>query len=116
MGSPDEVVRTRANGVSMKEAIILALTIGLIAGSLGMPEEAKKKKKKKKPAVVLEQGETKYFLRWDGDGSTCDANYLSITDAEDGGSGCEATVQPAQEVLTAAGQQITRDWAAVDGL
>ena len=99
----------------MKKILATALAGGLVLGALVAPAAAKKKKKPKAPVPVA--SEVKYFLRWDGDGTTCDAQYLSIEDAEDGGSGCESIGLPAQEVLIATGQgALTHEWPAQDGL
>ena len=95
--------------MKFKRLIALALVGGVVAGGLSTADAKKK--------VVLKASQQKYFMRWDGDGQTCGANFLSVKDAPDGGNGCEFTFQPAQEVLIASGQgALARDWAARDGL
>lgn len=70
----------------MKRAIVLALVVGLVAGSLAAPAVAKKKKKGKKPALV--QVDRKFFVRRDDCAGDADNPHLSIVDEADGGNGC----------------------------
>lgn len=97
----------------MKRAIAVALALGLLAGAMAAPAEAGKKKKKK-----LVASEAKFFMHWDDDGAGgCGgAVHMDLEDKEDPGSGCEFIAQPANEVLIAAGQGLSRDWPASAGL
>lgn len=61
-----------------KRMIVIGVLVGLLAGALVAPAEAKKKKKKP-PALV--QADQQMFLR--GEGCTVDARALSIVDAPD---------------------------------
>ena len=97
--------------MKFKKLLALALMAGLVAGSLGSAEAAKRRK-----IVKWIPQEKAFFLRWDGTADTCGEPYLSIEDGEDLGNGCEAIAQPAQELLIATDQGITRDWPARDGV
>jgi hypothetical protein len=97
--------------MKFKKLLALGLMAGLVVGSLGVAEAAKRRK-----IVKFIPTEQSFFLRWDGTADTCGEAYLSIEDGEDLGNGCEAVAQPAQEVLIATEQGITRDWPARDGV
>lgn len=110
----------------MKKKISILLVFGLVAGMLFAPAEAgqkKKKKKKKKPPVAAPQfveKELTFYLRWDDDGAggCAGAQYLSLEDGEDPGSGCAYTFQPANEVFHATGAEdpLVREWPAANGV
>lgn len=102
----------------MKKLIATALVGGLVMGALVAPATAAKKKKKPKVPVAV-ASETKFFMHWDDDGAggCAGAQYLSIEDKEDPGSGCEFTALPAQEILIATGQgALSREWPATNGV
>jgi hypothetical protein len=103
----------------MRKAIITALVLGLLAGSMALPAEAKKKKKKKPPVVALAPTELKFFLHWDDDGAggCTGAQYMDLTDKE-GDTGCSFTFQPAQEAFIASGAQdpLAYVWPATEGV
>lgn len=99
----------------MKKALIVALVLGLIAGSLAAPAAAKKKKKKKPPVpVAVDQ---KFFLR-DADGCDTSENQLSLLDGVDTGcwyvdSGLAYEAIVGAGLLTSA--DLAQSWASVDG-
>jgi hypothetical protein len=73
----------------MKKAIVTALVLGLVAGSLALPAEAGKKKKKKKKVTKVERSVT----------GTYDAPALVIAGAcgQDGAIGCVTFATGAEE-------------------
>lgn len=92
----------------MKRTVVTLVAVGLLAGSLAAPVEAKKKKKKKPPAPVatLVPGELKYFPHYpdDGAGGCTATQYMDLQDTPD--TTCSTTAQVAQEVLAATGQEL----------
>jgi hypothetical protein len=100
----------------MKKTFAVMMALGLLAGALIAPADAAKKKKKKKvPSVAAE---AKFFMHWDDDGAGGCAGmvHMDLEDKPDPGSGCEFVAQPANEVLIATGQGLSRDWPASAGL
>jgi hypothetical protein len=69
------------------------------------------------PAADAGSKTRSFFLRWDDDGAGgCGPFYLSTKDLPDSAGTCWYTFQPAQEVLTAAGMQLVREWSTTDGV
>lgn len=101
----------------MKRVLVVGLVLGLLAGSLIGPAEAKKKKKKKPPpAAAAVPVDVNYYLRNDGDG--CDAANLrlSTTDTTTGAS-CIATDGTVNEINMMRGEKpTTLVFNAADGL
>lgn len=97
--------------MKFKKLLALGLIAGVVAGSLSTADAAKRRR-----IVKFIPTEKQFFLRWDGTADSCGEAYLSIEDGEDLGNGCEAVAQPAQELLIATDQGITRDWPARDGV
>jgi hypothetical protein len=89
----------------MRKALILALIAGLMIGS-SVTADAKKKRKPR-PVTM------KYFLHFPATGDTCGTRYMDLKDTAD--SGCGYTFQPANEVLTQAGQGLLAEWPAAGG-
>jgi hypothetical protein len=94
----------------MKRSIVVLVALGLIAGSLAAPVEAKKKKKKPKtpPAVTLVPAELKFFPHYPPDGATpegCTSTQsMDLKDTVD--TTCSNSTQVAQEVFAAAGEEL----------
>jgi hypothetical protein len=99
----------------MKKTFAVMMALGLLAGALIAPADAARKKKKKVPSVAAE---AKFFMHWDDDGAGGCAGmvHMDLEDKPDPGSGCEFVAQPANEVLIATGQGLSRDWPASAGL
>lgn len=89
----------------MKRAVVVLVALGLLAGALVAPADAKKKKKKTPPATMA-PGELKYFLHYpdDGAGGCTAATHMDLQDSPD--TGCSYTFQAAQEGFEAAGQDL----------
>lgn len=102
----------------MRKAIVTALVLGLVAGTIALPAEAKKKKRKR--IVVMQPAESKFFLHWDPDGSVPQEGCTNVTymDTEEKvGTTCSDSTQVAQEVLIAAGQEpVTYSFPATGGI
>lgn len=101
----------------MKRTVVVVVAIGLLAGALVAPADAKKKKKKPPvPAVTLVPGELKYFLHYpdDGAGGCTATTMMDLKDSPD--TGCSYTFQAAQEAFIASGQEIlTNVYPATEG-
>jgi hypothetical protein len=89
----------------MKKALVLAMIVGLMVGS-SVTADAKKRRKPR-PVTM------KYFLHFPAQGDTCGTRYMDLKDSVD--SGCGYTFQPANEVLTQAGQGLIAEWPATGG-
>ncbi|MGH2730964.1 MAG: hypothetical protein ACRDJI_10215 [Actinomycetota bacterium] len=101
----------------MRKTIITALVLGLLAGSLVAPADAKKKKKKPK-APSLVQVDQQMFLR--GDGCTVEARALSTEDNADTEciytrAGLLYDTIP-ESAPAPAGANPWQTWPAVDGI
>jgi hypothetical protein len=99
-----------------RRILVVGLILGLLAGALAMPAQAKKKKKKPKPPALV-QVDQQMFLR--GDACAAEARGLSITDAPD--AECIYTrsglLYDAGEGLPApVGADPWQTWPAVDGV
>lgn len=87
----------------MRRFIVIALAAVLSAGMVGLVEA-------KKPAK-----ERTFYLHFPSDGGTCGTSFMDLDkDLKD--SGCGYTAQPANELLYAAGDPLSRDWPAADGV
>lgn len=103
----------------MKRAIVVLVALGLLAGALTAPVEAKKKKKNPgTPVVTLVPAELKYFPHYAPDGATPEgctgAQSMDLKDTVD--TTCSNSSQAAQEVYAAAGQElISYTYPATEG-
>jgi hypothetical protein len=99
----------RLEVAEMKRVVVVLVAMGLLAGALVAPADAKKKKKKPPPAATLVPGELKYFLHYPADGATPEgctaATHMDLKDSP-GDTGCSYTFQAAQEAFSAAGQEL----------
>ncbi|MFN2594875.1 MAG: hypothetical protein ABR579_08315 [Actinomycetota bacterium] len=115
----------------MKKAIITALVLGLIAGSIAAPAYAKKPKKHKKPPPVATPVpvDANYYLHQNTCGDAAgDQTTMSTTDDTDAGTGCGAAeagiiteiyeqtgVTPPDNPVQNSGPDTTT-WTATDGI
>lgn len=102
----------------MKRTVVVLVAVGLLAGALIAPADAKKKKKKPPtPVVKLVPGELKYFLHYpdDGAGGCTATTHMDLKDSPD--SGCSYTFQAAQEAFAASGQELLAySYPATEGM
>lgn len=68
----------------MRRTLIVALTLGLLAGSIAAPVEAAKKKKKKPPVVAPVATPVTLWFRNDTGGCAPEAYLLMLTEATEG--------------------------------
>lgn len=87
----------------MKKIIILALAAALSVSTVGLVEA-------KKAASTRT-----FYLHFPSSGGTCGTAFMDL-DKDFADSGCGYTAQPANEVLITAGDPLSRDWPAADGV
>ena len=104
----------------MKRSIVVLVALGLLAGALVAPADAKKKKKKPVRAVTLVPAELKFYPHHTPDGATpegCTGAYFMDLKADTADTTCSNSAQVAQEVYAAAGDElISYSYPATEGV
>lgn len=104
----------------MKRSIVILVALGLLAGALVAPADAKKKKKKPAPPVTLTPVELKFYPHHAPDGATpegCTGAYFMDLKGDTVDTTCSNSTQVAQEVYAAAGQSlISYTYPATEGV
>lgn len=104
----------------MKRAVVVLVALGLLAGALVAPADAKKKKKKPAPPATLVPVELKFYPHHAPDGSTpegCTGAYFMDLKADTVDTTCSNSTQVAQEAFAATGQElVSYTYAATEGV